>query len=112
MKRMSAEPLSRASGALAFLAGLAQRGAGPERMQREAGAIVAEWLADAMVEGSWQQAAEAVGLLQDKLSAGIDETREAVENLLREDVAGMRAGERLLASLEAARGAVSEAVPG
>ena len=98
MARISTEPLSLAADALQHLATLAQRGADSGRVQRETEAIIGGWL-----EAGHPAAAEALELLRDQLVTAAEETIAQVADLDRADTAGIRAGQRVVAGLEAAR---------
>ncbi len=98
MERISTEPLSLASAALQHLATLAQRGADSGRMQRETEAIVAGWF-----DAGHGARREALEILRDQLVTAAEETAAQVADLDRTDTAGIRAGQRVLAGLEAAR---------
>jgi hypothetical protein len=98
MTKTSTEPLSLASDAMQHLATLAQRGADGGRVQRETEAIITGWF-----DAGHDSATEALEILRDQLVTAAEETAVQVDDLDPADTAGIRAGQRVLAGLEAAR---------
>lgn len=103
--RRTGKQLSLATEAMQLVHGLAQRGALPDRVGRELAAEIAGW-----IEAEREGAEEAVEMLNDQLAAAVEDTTAEVGNLDREDAAGIRAGQRVIACLEAARDATRAAL--
>jgi hypothetical protein len=99
------EPLSLVAEAMQIVQTLAQRGADPARVEREISAVISGW-----IETGRAGALDAMDLLRDNLAAAVEDTAAEVENLDREDSAGIRAGQRVVACLEAARDAAKAAM--
>ena len=103
--RKAGKPLSLATEAMQLVHGLMQRGAVPDRVTRELAAEIAGW-----IEAERAGAEEAVESLCDQLAAAVEDTASEVGNLDRDDAAGIRAGQRVIACLEAARDAARAAL--
>lgn len=105
--RKSSDPVSLAISAMQHVALLAQRGADGGRVEREVEAIIFGW-----IEAGHAGAMEAIEVLRDQLSTAAEETAAQVDDLDREDAAGRRAGQRVIACWQAARDAARAAMAG
>lgn len=101
----SGEPGSLATEAMQVVHTLAQRGAAPDRVEREISAVISSW-----IETGRAGALDAIEMLRDLLATAAEDTTAEVENLEREDAAGIRSGQRVIACLEAARDAAKAAL--
>ena len=91
----SADPLTRSTGTVELVRGLAERGAAPERVESEVYAVITAWIGT-------RGAVAAMEGLRDQLSLALDVSRAELRNNAHEYAPGIRYGERLVACLEAA----------
>jgi hypothetical protein len=96
--------------ALTRISEVIARGGSPDRVAREVQAIAAAWRADAELDQG--EVGEHLAECRDSLAEGIEAAREQMDDVDSSDKAAASQGARILAALEAAYQAMSEASRG
>jgi hypothetical protein len=109
-KKSSARPASPPAAhvaALTRIADLVAKGGSPARVAREAEAIIAQWVNEAVLDPEVYR--EYLAECCDQLGAGVEAAQEQMDGMDTSDGASLRQGHQSLAALAAARDAMARA---